>query len=103
MTSLDWIMTTIFAGAGLCVLAALREHVVLRATNRRCRSITALNAACRRVGAWEFPPCQRVTEAWAGYGRRLFDLRKWTYRQFFPEPVMDPGIAALHGIDWEEP
>lgn len=89
----------------LSVLLIVRNDIVFDARMKRREIIARWNALAIAHGhRWSDNPTLLVSyELKTSYSAMHWRIRCWTYRQFFPEPVMDPGIAALHGIDWEEP
>lgn len=82
-----------FYGAfALCAIFGLRLHLVFSASIRRLEEIHKFNLA--RINAGEFDVNEHdrlilqyhdvMSESVVG---RVLDLTKWTYRQFYPNPV----------------
>lgn len=96
-----WLVGLLFlCSMGVCVLMLVRNDLVYRARTKRHDTVARWN---RLAIAHKLFTLILDYNHDRSYTAMHWDFRCWTYRQFFPEPVMDPGIAALHGIDWEEP
>lgn len=79
-----WVWVVLFCG-----LMLVRNEIVFRCRNRANNVASA--RAQRRIDNKEFGVWLREWEAYerAEYGRQLWDFRKWTFRQFFPEYADD--------------
>lgn len=68
----------------LCVLLGIRNKIVFKNHCRRAAEIHARNCSAINNGCFE----ERMYDDYARIGNYtldLLDLRKWSYRQFFPE------------------
>jgi hypothetical protein len=71
----------------ISIFMLLRNKLVFKAQMRRIEEISA--ASKRDIARHEYG---RLDQRWADfrattYDAMLFDLRRWTYRQFYPEDV----------------
>lgn len=85
-------MSSILALCGVtvvfCVLLLVRNELVFRIRARRLSEIHDLNV--QQIGRPDFIAVmeQRYAELDSpGYADMVLDLRRWTYRQFFPQEV----------------
>lgn len=78
---MNTIMLTVFA---ILLLVLVRNQLVFRATMRRIDEIHKENSAAIDAGIDTAFGLNRYSEI-PSHESMLFDLRKWTYQQFFPE------------------
>ena len=83
-SAISWTMLVLFA------LLAFRNELVHRAFIRRLYEIHVHNAHAITRGAMDELVEYPIT--WQAYWIALFDLRAWSYRQFFPAALAE--VAA---------
>lgn len=82
-------MTVIFTLLALCALFLIRNEIAYRAIKRRIDAVHAANVQSINQDA----PSQVTRGRWDEFdrstsqGAMIFDLRRWTYQQFYPEDV----------------
>lgn len=81
MTNIDAISVTWLVFA---VILLIRNAMVARFHMRRLSEIRARHEAMIDAGGWS-DECLKEYDIPVQQVRAVFDLRKWTYRQFFPE------------------
>jgi hypothetical protein len=70
----------------LCVVMLIRNALAARYTLRRLDEIHARNLARLDSGTWS-PDDTEEYKRVEGHLSLVLDMRRWTYRQFFPEQL----------------
>lgn len=74
--------------AVLCLMGIVRNHIVFAV---RCRRLHEIKTACdlQLANHGIFAMADKWYEEFerVSYDAMVFDLRRWTYKQFYPNPV----------------
>lgn len=80
----DLIITICVVASVLLVLLLVRNELVFRANKRAIKLVSEANKRLIKSGLYSSYDFWSVYDSYPSYNAMMLDLRKWTFKQFYP-------------------